>query len=95
MEEPIGLANISYWSRMVDTDRLGAATDETSFDQAAYDIITELVQSVAVAACLVRQDDSGSPRPMTRNEAILAGLMVRSLKLQRGMIEMSEPSRTN
>lgn len=92
VEEPIGLASVSYWSKMVDVDRLTAATGEGPFDEAAYDVLTELVQSVAVVACLKRQA-GGKPRPMTRNEAILAGLMVRCLKLQRGMIEMSEPDR--
>jgi hypothetical protein len=90
VKEPIGLGAVSYWSKVVDVDRLADASDEVPFDEAAYEVLTELVQSVTVVACLQRQED-GKPRPMTRDEAILAGLMVRCLKLQRGMIEMSAP----
>jgi hypothetical protein len=55
------LGDASYDSIVVDVERLAAATDETPFDEAAFEVLAELAQSVAVVACLQRQED-GHPR---------------------------------
>src|SRR5204863_4070074 len=53
----------------------------------------ELSQSITVVAGLRRADAAGEIRPMTRNEAILAGLMVRCSKLQHAILAAAEQER--
>jgi hypothetical protein len=88
----LGLEGVSYSSRVVDEDALKAATDEEAFTFEAFDALKELAQSVAVIAGLDRLDDQGNSRSLTRNEAILAGLVVRCMKLQEGL-QSCDPQR--
>jgi hypothetical protein len=89
----IGLERFDYWSKVVDKDALTTATDEEPFDRASFEVLSELLQSVTVVAGLHRVTADGVPRPMTRNEAILAGLIVRCMKLQHGVLSVCDPQR--
>jgi hypothetical protein len=93
MGTTLGLDQFNYQSRLVDSAALAAATEEEIFNRESYDLLVELLQSVVLVAGLQRADADGGPRPLTRNEAILAGLMVRCMKLQRGSIEVCQPQR--
>jgi len=75
--ESLGLGGIDYDSRIVDEEALAAASDEEPFDRESFEVLKELLQSVTVVACLQWLDENGKPRSLTRDEAILAGLMVR------------------
>lgn len=92
-DDYLGLADVSYKSRVVDEEVLEAATTEKPFDQEAFDVLKELEQSVKVVAGLGRLDSEGKPRTLGRNEAILAGQMVRCWKLQQGLIQCCDPER--
>jgi Family of unknown function (DUF5677) len=87
----IGLADVSYESEVIPKDWLDIADDEEAFDLAAFRNLKELLQSTRIVAGLHRIDDLGQPRDLTRNEGILAGLMVRCAKLQEGALRVCEP----
>lgn len=53
----------------------------------------ELAQSVVLAAGVHRLDEQGAPRLMTRDEAILAGLMARCAKLHFGLLDATSARR--
>jgi hypothetical protein len=93
MDYVIGLEHVNYWSKIVDQDALTTATDEEPFDRASFEVLNELLQSVTVVAGLHRVTADGEPRAMERNEAILAGLIVRCMKLQHGVLSVCNPQR--
>jgi Family of unknown function (DUF5677) len=87
----IGLAHVSYESEIVPKEALEISDTEEAFDLAAFRNLKELLQSTRVVSRLLRVDDLGRPRDLSRNEAILAGLMVRCTKLQEGALRVCEP----
>jgi len=91
--ESLGLGDIDYDSRIVDEEALAAASDEEPFDRESFEVLKELLQSVTVVACLQWLDENGKPRSLTRDEAILAGLMVRCMKLHHGLLQSCSPQR--
>lgn len=91
--ESLGLGDIDYESRVVDEQLLAAANDEEPFARESFEVLKELLQSVTVVACLQWLDDDFKPRSLTRNEAILAGLMVRCMKLHHGLLQSCSPQR--
>src|SRR2546422_778407 len=82
----LGLGDFDYDSRVVDEDALRLATSEEPFCREAFECLKELAQSVVIVAGTHRVDDAGAPRLMTRDEAILAGLMARCAKLHIGLL---------
>jgi hypothetical protein len=89
-----GLGDFDYSSRVVDEDALRSARDEEPFTRESFELLKELAQSVSIVACVLRVDASGQPREvMTRDEAILAGLMIRLSKLQHGLLQNCNPER--
>jgi len=84
--EELDLGSVDYRSRVVDEVALAAATSEEPFAREAFECLTELAQSVAVTASIVPLDENGQPRGLTRDEAIVSGLMVRCMKLQFGLL---------
>lgn len=92
LERP-SLGEFDYHSRVVDEAALDRATDERPFTREAIACLEELSQSITVVAGLRRADAAGEIRPMTRNEAILAGLMVRCSKLQHAILAAAEQER--
>lgn len=82
--EPRGLEACDYSSRIVDDQALAQARTDEPFASEALAVLKELYQSVSLVARVRRIAGNGQPRALTRNEAILAGLMVRLAKLQPG-----------
>jgi hypothetical protein len=91
--EPIGLGDLSYESRVVDEAKLAAAQSEDVFAEEAFEMNKELGQTATVIGGLLRTGSGGEPRPLDRNEAILAGLMVRCAKIQHGVLQSCNPPR--
>jgi hypothetical protein len=91
--ESLGLGDIDYESKVVDETALTEATDEEAFARESFEVLKELLQSVTVVACLQWLDEEFKPRTLTRNEAILAGLMVRCMKLHHGLLQSCSPQR--
>lgn len=89
--EPRGLEDCSYSSRVVEEQALAGARDEEPFAREALAVLEELLQSVKLVARVRRVDTDGRPRTLTRNEAILAGQMVRLAKLHRGLLQFCDP----
>jgi hypothetical protein len=56
-------------------------------------VLEELLQSVKLIARVRWVDEDGQPRTLSRNEAILAGQMVRLAKLHQGLIQFCDPPR--
>jgi Family of unknown function (DUF5677) len=91
--EPNGLDDCAYSSRVVDDDALARARSEGPFAHEAVDVLKELLQSVTLVARVRRVDQEGEPRSLSRDEAILAGQMVRLAKLHQGLLEYCSPPR--
>jgi hypothetical protein len=91
--EPRGLEDCSYSSRVVDDQALARATNEEPFAREAVAVLEELLQSVTLVARIRRVDQDGQPRTLSRNEAILAGQMVRLAKLHHGLLQYCAPPR--
>jgi len=90
------LGDFDYHSRIVDETSLKVATatgDERPFVREAVACLEELSQSISVVAGLQRVDANGAVRPMTRNDAILGGLMVRCSKLQHAVLDAADKER--
>jgi Family of unknown function (DUF5677) len=91
--EPSGLEACAYSSRVVDEDALARATSDAPFSREAVAVLEELLQSTALVARVRRVDQGGEPRTLTRDEAILAGQMVRLAKLHEGLLAYYSPPR--
>jgi hypothetical protein len=91
--ETIGLEDLPYESRMVNEATLAAAESEDVFAEEAFEMNKELGQTVPVIGGLLRTDTDGQPRTLDRNEAILAGLLVRCAKIQHGVLQSCNPPR--
>jgi Family of unknown function (DUF5677) len=91
--EPNGLEDCAYSSRVVDDDALARAASDEPFAHEAVAVLKELLQSVTLVARVRRVDQEGEPRSLSRNEAILAGQMVRLAKLHQGLLEYCSPPR--
>jgi hypothetical protein len=91
--EPNGLEDCAYSSRVVDDDALARAASDEPFAHEAVAVLKELLQSVTLVARVRRGDQEGEPRSLSRNEAILAGQMVRLAKLHQGLLEYCSPPR--
>lgn len=83
----LDLANVSYTSRRVDADALSRAPSGEPFVDEAYSCLDELLQSVEVVASIGFVNGAGERRGMTRDEAVLAGTMVRLAKLHATLVE--------
>jgi Family of unknown function (DUF5677) len=90
---PLDLGEHSYSSRVVDEHRLAQATDAQPFADEAVVVLRELLQSVTLVAGIERLNEDGQPRTLSRDEAVLAGLMVRCLKLHQGLLQFCTPPR--
>ncbi len=84
--EALDLSSVDYSPRVVDEAALAAATSEEPFAREAFECLKEVAQSVVVTASIVLVDEDGQPRSLTRDEAIISGLMVRCMKLQFGLL---------
>ena len=71
------LEDFDYSSRVVDEEALRVSADVEPFGKESFIVLRELAQSVSITASIARTDERGQPRLLTRDEAILAGLMVR------------------
>ena len=91
--EPRGLEDCRYSSRVVDGQALERATNQKPSAHEAVAVLEELLQSVTLVARIRRVDHDGQPRTLSRNEAILAGQMVRLAKLHRGLLQFCSPPR--
>lgn len=85
--QSLGPGDFDRNSRVVDEATLLSATSEEPFSRESFECLKELAQSVVLTAGVQRLDDWGAPRPMTRDEAILAGLMARCNKLHSGLLD--------
>ena len=81
------LGEFNFQPATIDEESLATAASEEPFTQAAFELLKELGLSVGVIAGIQRVDAGGQPRAMTRDEAILAGLMVRATKLLMGLLD--------
>jgi hypothetical protein len=91
--EPRGLEDCSYSSQVVDDQALARATNEEPFAREALAVLEELLQSVTLVARVRRVDQDSQPRTLSRNEAILAGQMIRLAKLHYGLLQHCSPPR--
>jgi hypothetical protein len=91
--EPRGLEVCDYSSRVVDEQALAHAGSEEPFAREALAVLEELLQSVKLIARVRRVDDKGQPRALGRNEAVLAGQMLRLAKLHEGLLQFCQPPR--
>jgi uncharacterized protein DUF5677 len=85
--QSLGLGDFDYNSRVVDEATLLSATSEEPFSRESFECLKELAQSVVLTAGVHRLDARGAPRLMTRDEAILGGLMARCAKLHFGLLD--------
>jgi Family of unknown function (DUF5677) len=91
--ESLGLGDFDYSSQVVDEQSLLSATDEEPFSRESFEVLKELAQSVVLTAGVQRLNSQGQPRPLTRDEAILGGLMARCAKLHDGLLQSCTPQR--
>lgn len=91
--EPRGLESVSYSSRVVDEGALARASNDEPFAGEAVAVLEDLLQSVRLVVTVRRVDDAGQPRTLSRDEAILAGFVVRLSKLHQGLLQCSSPPR--
>jgi hypothetical protein len=77
----------------LDRGALRMAVDEDPFGRAAFELHKDLAQSATLVAGAFRVDDDGLPRSLTLDEAVLAGLMVRCLKTQHGVLQSAASQR--
>ena len=89
----LGIGDLDYWSKAVEEQALEYAADEHPFSEASLAVLEELLQSVRAVASVSYLTDQATPRAMTRDEAIVAGLLTRCAKLQEGLLDPAINSR--
>jgi hypothetical protein len=91
--EGMHIDEFEYEHFEIDEALLVAATDEEQFAHAAFELHKDLGTSLVLVAGALRLDETGQPRGLTLDEAVLAGLMVRCMKLQHGILGSAAPQR--
>ena len=61
--------------------------NESSYIHAGVELFKELMQYVCIASCIYKVAEKDTPTGWTRNEAILAGLLIRGTKIASGFLE--------
>lgn len=69
-------------STSVDEAKISGFSKESQFVSTAVDLFEEIRKITVLIGASFRTDEYGNPRPMTRDEAILGGLLARVIKLQ-------------
>ncbi len=88
MEElPLTLNDFEFPRTKVNIEEIKKFDSEDQFMSLAVELLKEVGQITALLSCTYRLDQDGNPRKWTRNEAILGGLMVRTNKLQRALLD--------
>ena len=67
-------------------NELEKTNNNGDFIYAGVELLKELAQYVNIISCITEVTDKGEPRGWTRNEAILAGLLIRCTKLLSGYL---------
>jgi hypothetical protein len=70
----------------LDQDALAAATKEEPFVDAAFELLKDVVHDVTILGNAGRLAADGTRVPFSRDEAILGGLVVRTMKLLHGFL---------
>jgi hypothetical protein len=91
--EPKGMEDCGYSSTVVDDDALARPRSDEPLAHEAVAVLKELLQSATLVARVRRVDQEGEPRSLSRNEAVLAGQMVRLAKLHQGLVGCCSPPR--
>jgi Family of unknown function (DUF5677) len=91
--EGMHIDEFEYEPFEIDEAVLGSATDEEPFAHAAFELHRDLGKSLVLVAGALRLDEAGEPRGLTLDEAVLAGLIVRCMKLQHGILGSAAPQR--
>jgi len=86
MNSPLTLRDMEFTRTELDLDKIRRFISNEQFMTLAVELYKEVVDITNVLSCAYRLDEQNNPRKWTRNEAILGGLMVRSCKLQVGIL---------
>ncbi len=86
-ELPLTLNDFEFPRTKVDIEEIKTFDSEDQFMSLGVELLKEVGQITGLLSCTYRLDQDGNPRKWTRNEAILGGLMVRTNKLQRALLD--------
>jgi len=86
-DTPLTLSDFSFKKNEVDRDKLLASQSEDDFMSLAVELFKEVIQMTSILACMYSRDEQLNPKNLTRDEAILSGLLVRLMKLQIGILD--------
>lgn len=86
-ENPVLLKDLLREKVEVDDKKISRFTREGQFTALAVELLKETAIITSKLACSYPLDENNRPRNWTRNEAVLAGLMVRLSKLQSGFLD--------
>jgi hypothetical protein len=84
---PLTLADFSFKKNEVDHDKLLVSQSEDDFMSLAVELFKEVIQITAILGCMYSHDEQLKSKNLTRNEAILSGLLIRLMKLQIGILD--------
>lgn len=87
------LSEVGVDSTAVDFDGLTVADDEEPYVAAAFAVLRDVAVIVVVLASISRRTRDGRPNPLTRDEAVLGGLVVRITKLLHGLLGAAAQNR--
>lgn len=79
---PLTLKDFTFVKTKVDVEEIKKFDSENRFMFLAVELFKEVCEITSVLSCTYRYDKKNNPRKWNRNEAILGGLMVRTVKLQ-------------
>jgi len=88
-ENPIPLKDLLPEKVEIDITSISAYTREGQFTSLAVELLKETAILTSLLAGTHQLEENNNPRRWTRNEAVLAGLMVRLSKLQRGFLDQA------
>src|SRR5687767_5990344 len=87
------IGEFEYEPFEIDEAELASPPDEAAFGRAAFELHKDLARSLVLVAGAYRLDDQGRPRGLTLDEMVLAGMIVRCMKLQHGILGSAGPQR--
>lgn len=85
----ISIKNIKFLKTRVDIEEIKKYESEEEFMTLGVELLKEVGIISSVLGCSFALDENNNPRKWTRNEAILAGLMIRLTKLQQALLDQT------
>jgi hypothetical protein len=86
-EVPLTLSDFSINKNEIDQEKLLRSESEDDFMSLAVELFKEVIQITAILGCTYSHDKQLNPKMLTRDQAILSGLLIRLMKLQIGILD--------